>query len=316
MPTRRMHLMKPVAYAVGLAALVASGTMTLSPASAETRIFACEPEWAALASEIGGDAVRVFEATHGRQDPHYIRARPSLIAQIRQADLLLCSGAGLEEGWLPILLQRGAGVTIQPGQPGHLMATDHVKVLVNHGVSADRSFGHVHPEGNPHVHLLPENIALMAAELARRLVLIDSDNAEVYREQLSAFQERWQDATVQWMERADRLTGMRVITYHESWPYLFVWTGVEQAAAIERLPGVPPTAAHLQEVLELARSSGAQAVLRAPFETSGGIEWVAEKAGIPVLDLPFTVGGQDGVHNLFDLFEVTITLLEAVRDHS
>ncbi len=310
-----MSLLKPMASAIGLAVLVASGTVVPSPASAETRILACEPEWAALAAEIGGEAVHVSSATHGRQDPHYVRARPSLIAQARRADLLLCAGSGLEEGWLPVLLQRGARVTVQPGQPGYLMASDHVRLLDVPG-HADRGLGHVHPLGNPHVHLLPQNIAVVAAELARRLALIDPDNAKTYWDRLSAFQERWKNATARWKERAARLAGMPIITYHEAWTYLFAWTGIEEVASIERIPGVPPTAAHLQEVLERTRDGGARAILRAPYETSAGIEWLADKAGIPIVDLPFTVGGREGVDDLFDLFDDTLTQLEAVRDQS
>ena len=305
--------LKRLARALCVIALAVPGMVKPSPASAEVQIFACEPEWAALASEIGGDVAHVYSATHGRQDPHYIRARPSLIAQVRQADVLFCSGAGLEEGWLPVLLQRGARVTIQHDQPGHLMASEHVRML-NPPSLVDRSQGHVHAEGNPHVQLLPENIAFLATELARRLTVIDPDNAEMYRRQLSVFQERWKDATANWMERTSHLEGMRVVVHHEAWAYLFEWTGIEQVASIERLPGVPPTASHLQLVLELARNAGAVAILRAPYEPSEGMEWLSDKAGIPIVDLPFTVGGQEGVDDLFDLFEVTITLLEEVRD--
>lgn len=304
---------KSLLRAIGIVALAVPGMIEASPASAEVRILACEPEWAAVSTEVGGDAVHVYAATHGRQDPHYIRARPSLIAQVRRADLLFCSGAGLEEGWLPVLLQRGARVPIQPGQPGHLMATDHVQLL-DRPSRVDRSLGHVHPEGNPHVHLHPKNIGFLATELARRLVVIDPDNSELYRSQLSAFQERWRHATGEWMERAARLEGMPVIAHHEAWAYLHQWTGIKQAVTIERLPGVPPTADHLHYVLELARSTGARAILRAPHEPSEGMKWLSDKAGIPIVELPFTVGGLEGVDDLFDLFDVTLKLLEAVRD--
>ena len=306
-------LLKGLARATWIAALAVPGMVGPSPAIADVRIFACEPEWAALASEIGGGAVQVYAATHGRQDPHYIRARPSLIAQVRRADVLFCSGAGLEEGWLPVLLQRGARATIQPNQPGHLMASEHVRLL-DPPSRVDRSQGHVHAEGNPHVQLLPENIGFLATELARRLATIDPDNAETYRRQLAVFQDRWRDATARWTEQTARLEGMPVVAYHEAWAYLFEWTGIKQAAAIERLPGVPPTASHLQQVLELARNAGARAILRAPYEPSEGIEWLSDKAGIPIVELPFTVGGLEGVDDLFDLFDVTLALLETVRD--
>ena len=309
----RAMLLKPLAWAIWGAPLAVLVMVEPSPAVAEVRIFACEPEWAALASEIGGDAVSVYAGTHGRQDPHYIRMRPSLIEHVRRADVLFCTGAGLEDGWLPVLLQLGASASLQHGQPGHLIASEHVRLLDPPSV-VDRRPRHVHAEGNPHVQLLPENIGYMASELARRLVVIDPENTETYRQQLSAFQERWRGASAGWMERSSRLAGMPVVAYHESWAYLYEWTGIRQAAAIERLPGVPPTVSHLQEVLELARSAGARAILRAPYEPTKGMEWLSDRAGIPIVELPFTVGGLEGVGNLFDLFDVTLALLEEVHD--
>ena len=309
----RATLPKQLAWAIWGAPLAVLVMVEASPAFAEVRIFACEPEWAALASEVGGDAVSVYAGTHGRQDPHYIRMRPSLIEHMRRADVLFCTGAGLEDGWLPVLLQLGAGESLQHGQPGHLIASEHVRLLDPPTV-VDRRPRHVHAEGNPHVQLLPENIGYMATELARRLVVIDPENTETYRQQLSAFQERWRSATAGWMERSSRLAGMPVVAYHEAWAYLYEWTGVRQAAAIERLPGVPPTISHLQEVLELARSAGARAILRAPYEPTKGMEWLSDRAGIPIVELPFTVGGSEGVDTLFDLFDVTLARLEEVHD--
>lgn len=309
----RAMLPRRLARAIWIVPLAVPGIVDPSPASAEVRIFACEPEWAAVSTEVGGEAVSVYAATHGRQDPHYIRLRPSLIDQMRRADVLFCSGAGLEGAWLPVILQRGAPQSLQHGQPGHLIASEHVRLL-NPPSRVDRSPGHVHAEGNPHVQLLPENIDFMATELARRLVAIDPDNTETYRRQLSAFQERWRAATAGWLERSSRLAGMSVVAYHEAWAYLYEWTGIKQAATIERLPGVPPTIGHLQKVLELARSAGARAILRAPYEPTEGMEWVSDRAGIPIVELPFTVGGLEGVDNLFDLFDVTLARLEEVHD--
>ncbi len=286
-----------------------------SPAAADVRIFACEPEWAALATEVGGSEITVFSATHGRQDPHYIRARPSLIAAIRRADLLFCSGADLESGWLPILLQRGARSQVQPGQPGHLMAADHVEVL-DVPTDVDRSLGHLHPAGNPHVQLRPENYRLLASELVRRLAAMDPANMDHYRARLSDFHERWSAASEDWVRRAAALDGMPVIVHHSEWVYLSHWTGLAVVATIERLPGVPPTAAHLEKVLEQTRATGAEAILLAPYVERDGAEWLSERAGIPIVDLPSTVGGMEGVDTLFDLFDITLEQLERVRAQS
>ena len=161
--------------------LLLPGLFFLAPAPslAKVNVFACEPEWAALAQEIGGDKVEVFAATSAMQDPHYIRARPSLISKARRADLLLCSGASLEIGWLPILLQK-ASSDIQPGSVGYLMAADVVTML-EVPVVVDRSMGDVHPEGNPHVHLNPYNLMTVGEALADRLSGVDSENTSFYK---------------------------------------------------------------------------------------------------------------------------------------
>ncbi|MDE0385419.1 MAG: zinc ABC transporter substrate-binding protein, partial [Defluviicoccus sp.] len=289
--------------AAGLAALAPSG------AAADARVFACEPEWAALAGEIGGDDVTVYSATHGRQDAHYIRARPSLIAQVRRADIVFCSGAELEIGWLPVLMERGARLGVQPGQLGHLMAADHVEVM-ERPERVDRSLGDIHPSGNPHVHLDPGNIGLLAVELAGRLARVDPGNGEAYRSRLKDFQTRWAAATERWRARAEGLRGMKVVVHHAAWTYLIRWTGLERIATLERTPGIPPTASHLQRLVERVRKTGAAAILHAPHEPRDAAEWLSERTGVPVVALPYTVGGQDEAGDLFALFEVTLALLE------
>ena len=299
---------------VALLVMVLGASLPL-PAAAQSpvRVLACEPEWAALTREIGGSDVIVHSATHGRQDAHYIRARPSLVAKVRRADILFCSGAELEVGWLPVLLQRGARNNVQPGQPGHIMAADHVEVLERPEV-IDRSLGDIHPGGNPHVHLDPRNIVILAEVLAQRLVHLDPSQANAYHDRLASFQARWSDAMAGWRKRAERLHGMEVIVYHKAWPYLLNWSGLERVAALERVSGIPPTASHLAQVVESARNSGAKVIIRAPFEPVDASNWLSEKTAIPVVELPFTVGGHPEVQDLFSLFDVTLTLLEGVHD--
>ena len=298
-----------------LAAAFAAALLAPAAADAEVRILACEPEWAALAEEIGGDDVTVHSATHGRQDAHYIRARPSLIAKARRAKILFCSGADLETGWLPVLLERGAGRIVQPGQPGHVMAADHVEVLERPEV-LDRSLGDIHPGGNPHVHLDPRNMAIMAEVLTERLERIDPERAEAYRQRLASFQARWAEAVAGWRERIAALRGMKVIVYHKAWVYLLHWTGLDRIAVLERVSGVPPTASHLVEVLDRVRDSGARAILRAPFDPEDAAEWLSGKTGIPAVELPFTVGGRPEATDLFSLFDSTLALLEEAKDRS
>ena len=296
-------------------ALVLGLAVVSSPATAEVRVLACEPEWAALAKAIGGGDLVVHSATHGRQDAHHVRARPSLIAKVRRADVLFCSGAELESGWLPVLMQRGARHQVQPGQPGHIMAADHVPVL-DRPDTIDRSLGDIHPSGNPHVHLDPRNVEALASELSRRLERIDPENAQAYRSRLASFRTGWAEALEGWSERVGRLQGMKVIVYHEAWAYLLQWGGLTRVASLEALPGIPPSAAHLRDVLEQAREGGAEVILRAPYEQRDASSWLSERTGIPVVELPYTVGGHPEASDLISLFDVTLTLLEEVRDRS
>ena len=241
--------------------------------------------------------------------------RPSLISKARSAKILFCSGADLEVGWLPVLLERGAGRIVQPGQPGHIMAADHVEVLERPEV-LDRSLGDIHPGGNPHVHLDPRNIAILAGVLAERLERIDPERADAYRQRLASFEARWADAMAGWRERAEKLGGMKVFVHHKAWVYLLRWAGLERVSALERVSGVPPTASHLAEVLELAQGSGAKAILRAPFDPEDASQWLSGKTGIPAVELPFTVGGRPEAKDLFSLFDSTLALLEEARDRS
>src|SRR3954470_13925806 len=184
-------------------ALIAAAVFSLLvfPAHANLNVFACEPEWAALAQEIGGDKVSVYSATTARQDPHHIEARPSLIARIRSADLVVCSGSELEIGWLPLLLTQSGNSRVQPGSPGYLEASRYVLRLEVPTV-VDRSMGDVHPGGNPHIQSDPRNIAKVARVLAERLAQLDAANAATYRSRAEAFDKRWAEAIVRWEKQA------------------------------------------------------------------------------------------------------------------
>lgn len=277
-------------------------------AQAEVNIFACEPEWAALAEEIGGDKVEAFSATHAKQDPHHIRARPSLIAKARHADLIICSGAGLEVGWLPILLQK-AGADVQPGSVGYLMASEVVPILEKPAV-VDRSMGDVHPEGNPHVHLNPHNILLVAKELTKRLESIDAANAETYSNRLADFTSRWQQATARWESEASGLKGAPVVVHHKAFSYLLNWLDMKQVASLEPKPGIPPTTSHLEGLLQQLKAKPADVIIRTPYEPDDASVWLSEKTGTPAIVLPYTIDGDAESDNLLALFDRSVGLLK------
>lgn len=274
----------------------------LPSAHAGLRVFACEPEWAALATEIGGENVDVSSATTALQDPHYIQARPSLISRVRRADLVVCSGSQLEIGWLPMLLTKANNAKVQPGAPGYL-ETSTLVVRLEVPARLDRSLGDMHPEGNPHVQLNPHNIAIIAGALGERMAALDP--SVDYQAGAAAFLERWNEATLAWEARARPLAGKRIVVHHKSWAYLENWLKLDEVAQLEPVPGVPPTAAHLSQLLVQlgADGEGADFIIRAPFQDEKPSAWLSKRTGIPELMLPLTVGGSPGADDLYGLFD-------------
>jgi zinc/manganese transport system substrate-binding protein len=281
------------------------------PSHAALNVLACEPEWASLATELGGDKVKVSSATSALQDPHRIEARPSLIARTRNADLLVCTGMELEVGWLPILLQQSGNPRIAPGQPGHFEAGKFVAHL-EVPTRLDRSEGDVHAQGNPHIQQDPRNIALVADALAKRLSQIDPSNAGYYQSRYQDFSARWSAAMKKWEQQAAPLKNVAIIEHHKNMEYLLHWLGMREVGTLEPKPGVEPSAAHLASLLGQLQSQPAKMVLRAAYQDDRASKWLAERAHIPAVVLPFTVGGDDKAKDLFGLFDDTVQrLLEA-----
>jgi zinc/manganese transport system substrate-binding protein len=282
-----------------------------APAGAALNVFACTPEWGALAKELAGAAASVYTATSALQDPHRIEARPSLIARARSADLLVCTGAELEAGWLPLVQSQSGNAKIQPGQPGYFEAASAV-ALIERPARVDRSLGDVHAGGNPHLHLDPYNIARVAQALGERMASLDRAEAGVYRDRTKAFLERWRVATSRWEKEAAPLKGLALVVHHKNLSYLVHWAGMREVGSLEPKPGLPPSTAHLAELLERLRQTPAKAVVRAAYNDPRPAEWLAERAKIPALMLPYTVGGSDKAADLFGLYEDTLARLLAL----
>ena len=280
------------------------------PARAELRVFACEPEWGALAQELGGDKVSVYTATTALQDPHRVQARPSLIARLRRAGLLVCTGAQLEIGWLPALLRRAANAAVQPGNAGYFAAADYV-VMREVPQQIDRIAGDVHPEGNPHIHTDPRNIARVAKALAERMVRLDPDHRAFYQGRLAGFSARWKAAIERWEAQAQRLRGVPVVTQHRSWVYLIHWLGLREVATLEAKPGIPPSSAHLAQVVSRLARSPAKMVIRAAYQDTRPSRWLSARAPLAEVVLPYTVGGTPEAKDLFGLFDDTVRRLQA-----
>lgn len=276
-------------------------------------IFATVPEWAALAKEIGGDKVNVFAATHALQDPHRVEARPSLIARARRADLVVATGAELEVGWLPVILREAGNARIQPGQPGYFEAAAHVRML-DVPTRVDRAEGDVHAAGNPHIQTDPRNILKVGEALTERLAAVDPANAAAYRAGGAAFAEKWRTAMERWRTQAAALKGLSVVVQHKSFPYLLDWLGMKEIAALEPKPGLEPSLAQLARVLEQTASAKPRLVLRVAYDNARPAEWFAAQAKLPLVVLPFTVGGNERAKDLFALFDDSVRrLTEAAR---
>jgi len=288
--------------------------LTATPwARAELKVLACEPEWGALVKELAGDKASVYVATTGLQDPHRIEARPSLVAAARNANLLVCTGAELEVGWLPLLIRQSGNAALQPGRPGNFEAAAFVRKL-EVPERLDRADGDVHAAGNPHIQTDPRNLTLVAEPLARRLAELDPANAAVYQARSADFLARWKAAIQRWEQSAAPLRGLPVVVQHKAFPYLQQWLGLVEVAVLEPKPGVEPTSAHLSTVLAGLQARPARMILRAAYNDGRGADWLAERTRLPVVVLPLTVGGDEQAKDLFSLFDDTVQrLLKGAR---
>jgi len=274
-------------------------------AHATLNVFACEPEWGALTSELGGDAVKVYTATTAMQNPHRIEARPQPDRPDAARHLVVCTGAELEVGWLPLLLRESGNAEVQPGRPGYFEATRYV-ILLDKPTLIDRSQGDVHAAGNPHIQTDPRNIARVGAALAQRLAEVDPPTPPSTRRAGKPSPHAGKSSIARWQQQAAPLKGMPVVVQHKSFTYLLNWLGLREVATLEPKPGVEASVGYLAEVAARLKTTPARAVLRATYQSPRASEWLAQRADIPAVALPFTVGGAPGADDLFGLFDVTL----------
>lgn len=284
--------------------------LVMAPVHAGLNVFACEPEWADLVRAFDPEA-KVTVATTAWQDPHYVEARPSLIAAMRSADLAVCTGASLEAGWLPALMRKAANRHVQEGQPGLFYAAEQVTLHQPHD-HVDRSMGDVHPEGDPHIHLDPDKLPVVAEQLARRMADLEPDRAAAIRTGYIQWQVAWNLQRKQWREAADALGGLQLVVQHSSFDYLLRWLGVEGALDLEPKPGLPPSAAHLSQILEDPALVNADGILVALYQGQRPAQWLSGKSGLPVLVLPATVTGESPADTLPNLISHVISQLNSL----
>jgi zinc/manganese transport system substrate-binding protein len=291
-------------------ALAAAGSL---PANAALKVLATTPDWGALTQELGGDQVNVYVATTALQDVHRVEAKPSLVARARSADLVVATGAELEVGWLPVLIQESGNANIQKGSRGYFEAASALRLL-EVPARFDRAMGDIHPDGNPHVQLDPHNIQAVAHALSARLAQLDPGKAAYYAARAGDFDARWGAAIKTWEAKAAPLKGAQVVIMHRDQVYLCHWLGLTEVASIEPKPGVPPTAAYLGALVGKLTSAPPKLILLNAYNDPKAATWLSDRIHVPAVTLPFSVGGSPGAKDLFGLFDDTINkLLTAMK---
>ncbi|MBI3805411.1 MAG: zinc ABC transporter substrate-binding protein [Nitrospirae bacterium] len=278
-------------------------------AEAKTKIVTTTPDFAAVAREIGGDRVEVSSLAKGIQDPHFIDAKPSFIRLLNQADLLIDGGADLEVGWLPPLLENSRNGKIQTGAPGRIVAATGVNLLQIPTRPVERSQGDVHPLGNPHYMLDPENGKVVGEQVAATLCRLDSRSCDQYRKNQTAFNQHLDQKMTKWMEKLAPYRGTKIITYHDSWPYFAERFGLIVVGHVEPKPGIPPSPGHLEALVDLITREKPKVILMEPYFSEQAPRFLAQKTGIPVLVLPPSVAPEAGINSYFDLFDQDIDRL-------
>jgi zinc/manganese transport system substrate-binding protein len=292
-----------------LALLMVAGTL---PAHAALRVLATTPDWGALTQELGGEHVNVYVATTALQDVHRVEAKPSLVARARSADLVVATGAELEVGWLPVLIQESGNSRIQPGAAGYFEAASALKLLEVPS-KLDRAMGDIHPLGNPHVQLDPHNIAIVAHALTAKLSVLEPAQAAYYAARGKDFDARWSEAIQRWETKAAPLKGVSVVIMHRDQAYLCHWLGLNEVASIEPKPGVPPTASYLGQLVNKLAGTPPKLILLNAYNDAKPANWLSERVHAPAVVLPFSVGGSPEAKDLFGLFDDTLNKLLAAK---
>lgn len=275
-------------------------------ALAKLNVVTTTEDIASIAREVGGDLVKVQTIARGYQDAHVIQAIPSFILRVNRADLLIYQGLELEVGWLPLLIQGGRNKNVMLGKLGHLDVSQAITPLQVPVGQLDRQMGDVHPLGNPHYTLNPENGLLIAATIENRLTLLDPDNADAYKNNLDLFRKRLEIKIKEWKAKMENFKNLKVVTYHLTWCYLLDFFTLESIGTIENRPGIPPSGRHLSELATLMNQTGTKFILQANFYENEYSDLLASKTQATLLVLPVSVGGIKEAHDYISLFDILI----------
>jgi zinc/manganese transport system substrate-binding protein len=278
-------------------------------AQAKVHVVTTIETFADLARKVGGDRVEVKSLSRGYMDPHFVEPKPSLVIDLNRADLLIHVGLELEIGWLPPLVLGARNERIQLGQPGNLDASTRIPVLDVPTTRVDRSMGDIHPQGNPHYWIPPDNALLVATEIAERLKAIDPNGAGTFDANLHRFGDELQRRRAEWEKRAAAVRGTKVVTYHKSWSYVSRWLGLQEVGYVEPKPGIPAPPSHIAQLIGLMRKEGVKVILMESFYPRNTVELVAGKAGARVLVMPSDVGATPDIKDYFGLVDAVVQKL-------
>jgi len=291
--------------------LLSLGALFL-PSLAEAKkltVVTATTDLAALAQEVGGDKISVESIAKGYQDPHFVEAKPSFLLKLRQADLLIVVGLQLEIGWLPPLINQSGNARIQVGAPGYLDASQFAEILDIPTGTVTRAMGDVHPLGNPHYWLDPENGRRIAKGIAGKLGDLDPSNTAYYQERFQDFDKRLAAAEQKWDAEMKPYHGRKVVTYHNSFPNFAKHFGLNVIGYVEPRPGIPPTPSHTIELIGLMKRENCKVILVEPYFDLKTPQAIARDTGGLVVQYLPSVGGEKQVTNYFELFDYDIGLL-------
>jgi zinc/manganese transport system substrate-binding protein len=276
-------------------------------AFAKSNIAATLPWIGSIASEIGQDKVRVTSFVKPNQDPHFVAAKPSMILDVRKADILMYNGMDLEIGYLPVLVESSKNPKIQPGNPGNFDCSKFIDPI-EVPTSVDRSMGDVHPQGNPHYQLSPKNILRVAEGMAGILSKTDPENAGFYMKNFSSFRERLEEKQREWS--AIPLRGKTFVAYHKFFEYLALELGFEIVGYIEPKPGIPPSASYVEKLVDMIKRTKPDAILSLSYYPQKEVKFLSEKTGVKSIIVPHDVGETEKVKDWFSLMDEVLKSLE------
>jgi ABC-type Zn uptake system ZnuABC Zn-binding protein ZnuA len=297
--------------------IIGLATTLLFPSLAAAKklnVVTSTTDLAALTQEVGGDKINVDSIAKGYQDPHFVEAKPSFLLKLRNADLLVSVGLDLEIGWLPPLITQSGNARIQQGANGYLDASEFAEILEIPQGKVTRAEGDVHPLGNPHYWLDPDNGRRLAKGIMGKLDELDPGDSSYFQQRFADFDKRLSQAEKGWDAEMAPYHGRKVVTYHRSWPNFAKHFGLEVVGYVEPRPGIPPTPSHTIDLINLMKRENVKVMLIEPYFDLRTPNSVASQTGAKVLVMTPSVGGEKGVDNYFKLFDYDLALLKQAFD--